>query len=116
MYDFLLHHHVYRDVSFVFMSSALTTSVVLLLPGAILGIATLVMLAVGTVINYLCLLATSSFSATAIICAYKCQTITRSAAVAYTVLQFIPLADVISYGFIIRALKNGEKKHPRSPS
>lgn len=88
----------------IFVSSLLTVSVQLASLGILLGLASIVMLPVISVVNYLYVLATSAFSISAIVTAGRRQIISRSTMTVYLVLQLLPIVDVISYIFIVAQL------------
>lgn len=92
----------------IFASSLLTISIHLASMGFLLGAMTAVIVPIMSVVNYLFLMATSSFAISNIALAYRKGIISRSSAVIFIILQCLPIADVASYGFIIRHFRTQE--------
>lgn len=92
----------------IFASSLLTISIHLASMGFLLGAMTAVIVPIMSVVNYLFLMATSSFAISNIALAYRKGLIGRSSAVIFIILQCVPVADVASYGFIVRHFRTKE--------
>ena len=93
-----------------FASSLLTLSIHLASMGIIFGTMMVVLVPVMSLVNYLFLMATSSFAISNIVLAYRKGLIVFSTAVVFVILQLFPIADVASYGFIVRHFRTLESQ------
>lgn len=93
-----------------FASSLLTLSIHLASMGIIFGTMMVVLVPVMSLVNYLFLMATSSFAISNIVLAYRKGLIAFSTAVVFVILQLVPIADVASYGFIVKHFRTLESQ------
>lgn len=97
-------------IMMVFASSLLTISIHLASMGVLIGTMLIVLIPVMTVVNCLFLMATSSFAISNIVLKYRSRLITLGTAAVFVILQIFPIADVVSYGFIVRHFQTLEAK------
>lgn len=95
---------------FAFASSLLTLSIHLASLGIMFGAMMAVLIPIMSLVNYLFLLATSSFAVSNIVLAYRKGLIAFSTTVVFVILQLFPIADVASYGFIVKHLRTLESR------